>query len=49
MAGLEFEKPIIELEKKIQELRTFHSEKKIDLSSEIKSLEEKLEITKKDI
>ncbi|HRZ13925.1 MAG TPA: acetyl-CoA carboxylase carboxyltransferase subunit alpha [Candidatus Omnitrophota bacterium] len=49
MAGLDFEKPIIELEKKIQELKTFHSEKKIDLSSEIKSLEEKLEITKKDI
>ncbi|MFA5356355.1 MAG: acetyl-CoA carboxylase carboxyltransferase subunit alpha [Candidatus Omnitrophota bacterium] len=43
MNGLEFEKPIIELEKKIQELRSFVSDKKIDLSSEVKRLEEKLE------
>lgn len=49
MAGLDFEKPIIELEKKIQELRGFTSEKKIDLSSEIKRLEEKLEHLKQDI
>ncbi|MFH1889024.1 MAG: acetyl-CoA carboxylase carboxyltransferase subunit alpha [Candidatus Omnitrophota bacterium] len=43
MSGLDFEKPIIELEKKIQELRGFISDKKIDLSSEVKRLEEKLE------
>ncbi|MDO8489542.1 MAG: acetyl-CoA carboxylase carboxyltransferase subunit alpha, partial [Candidatus Omnitrophota bacterium] len=48
MAGLDFEKPISELEKKIQELESFMSEKKIDLSSEIKKLEEKLEHLKKD-
>jgi len=48
MAGLDFEKPIIELEKKIQELKSFVSEKKIDLSSEIKRLEDKLEHLKKD-
>jgi acetyl-CoA carboxylase carboxyl transferase subunit alpha len=48
MHRLDFEKPVIELEKKIQELRTFVSEKKIDLSSEIKRLEEKLERLKKD-
>lgn len=48
MAGLDFEKPILELEKKIQELRSFMAEKKIDLSSEIKKLEEKLEYLKKD-
>jgi acetyl-CoA carboxylase carboxyl transferase subunit alpha len=48
MAGLEFEKPIIELEKKIQELKTFMVEKKIDLSSELKKLDEKLEHLKKD-
>jgi acetyl-CoA carboxylase carboxyl transferase subunit alpha len=41
--GLNFEKPILELEKKIQELRSFVAEKKIDLSSEVKRLEEKLE------
>ncbi len=49
MAGLNFEKPIIELENKIQELRNFVSDKKIDLSSEVKRLEEKLERLKKDI
>lgn len=49
MAGLDFEKPIIELEKKIEELRSFVSNKKIDLSSEVKRLEEKLEHLRKDI
>jgi len=48
MAGLDFEKPIIELEKKIQELKSFMVEKKIDLSSEIKKLDDKLEHLKKD-
>ena len=48
MNGLDFEKPIIELEKKIQELKGFISEKKIDLSSEVKRLEEKLGRLKKD-
>jgi acetyl-CoA carboxylase carboxyl transferase subunit alpha len=48
MHRLDFEKPVIELEKKIQELRNFVSEKKIDLSSEIGRLEEKLQYLKKD-
>ncbi len=48
MAGLDFEKPIIELEKKIQELKAFMVDKKIDLSSEIKKLDDKLEHLKKD-
>jgi len=48
MAGPDFEKPIIELEKKIQELKSFISEKKIDLSSEVKKLEERLEHLRKD-
>jgi acetyl-CoA carboxylase carboxyl transferase subunit alpha len=43
MNGLDFEKPILELEKKIQELKSFTSSKKIDLSSEIKRLEDKLD------
>lgn len=46
MNGLDFEKPIVELERKIQELKNFTSNKKIDLSSEIKRLEEKLELLK---
>ena len=45
--ALDFEKPIVELEKKIQELRSFIADKKIDLSSEVKKLEEKLEHLKK--
>jgi len=48
MAGLDFEKPIVELEKKIQELKHFISDKKIDLSSEVKRLEDKLDHLKKD-
>lgn len=48
MAGLDFEKPILELEKKIQELKNFIAEKKIDLSSEVRKLEDKLEHLKKD-
>jgi len=47
--GLDFEKPIIELERKIDELRRLSSDRNMDLSSEIKKLEEKLEKVKKDI
>ncbi len=38
---LPFEKPIVELREKIAELRAFTSEKSIDLSEEIQTLEEK--------
>ncbi|MFA5437001.1 MAG: acetyl-CoA carboxylase carboxyltransferase subunit alpha [Candidatus Omnitrophota bacterium] len=48
MAGLDFEKPIVELEKKIQELKHFITDKKIDLSSEVRKLEDKLEHLRKD-
>ncbi|MDD5196672.1 MAG: acetyl-CoA carboxylase carboxyltransferase subunit alpha [Candidatus Omnitrophota bacterium] len=48
MAGLDFEKPIFELENKIQELKHFISDKRIDLSSEVRRLEDKLEHLKKD-
>lgn len=47
--GLDFEKPILELENKIEELKKFSSSEKIDLSKEIKNLETKLEDTKKQI
>ena len=49
MNGLDFEKPIVELEKKIQELKSFTSHKKIDLDSEVKRLGVKLERLRKDI
>lgn len=49
LAGLEFEKPIIELERKIQELKGFTTKQDIDISGEVKRLEEKLSQIKKDI
>jgi acetyl-CoA carboxylase carboxyl transferase subunit alpha len=42
MSRLDFEKPIGELEDKINELKSFNSEEKADLNPEIKKLEEKL-------
>jgi acetyl-CoA carboxylase carboxyl transferase subunit alpha len=47
--GLDFEKPIIELERRIEELKGFTAHKDIDISGEIKRLEEKLANIKKDI
>ena len=49
VSGLEFEKPIIELEQKISELKGFSAHKDIDISSEIKRLDEKLSQIKKEI
>lgn len=49
MHGLDFEKPIIELEKKIQELKNLgRDNKKIDIVAEVKKLEEKLGRLRKD-
>lgn len=45
----DFEKPVIELEKKIEELRKFSAEKEVDLSAEINNLEKKLKNLKKGI
>ena len=45
----DFEKPIVELEAKIKELKRFSEEKDIDLSLEIKNLGSKLERMKKEI
>ncbi|HAV12674.1 MAG TPA: acetyl-CoA carboxylase carboxyl transferase subunit alpha [Opitutae bacterium] len=46
---LEFEKPLRELEKQLITLRTVSDESKVDVSSEIKAIEEKIEKTKSDI
>lgn len=43
MNMLDFEKPIVELESKIEELKNFGTDKNITLDPEIKKLEEKLE------
>lgn len=46
---LDFEKPIIELEKKIEELQNFTKKEDIELSDEIKKLNERLEHLRKDV
>ena len=46
---LEFEKPIMELEGRIEDLRKFSKESKIDVSREIKGLEKRLEDEEKRI
>ncbi len=47
--GFEFEKPILELESKITELRLFSKKEKIDMNDEIKSLSEKLASKKNEV
>lgn len=49
MSILEFERPLYELESKINELRSFSSNKNITLGPEIKKLAEKLEKMKREI
>ena len=46
---LDFEKPILELEAKINELRNFGSTKKVNIGPEIKKLEQKLEKMKEEV
>jgi len=48
VTGLEFEKPILELERKIEDLKKFAKDKKIDLSGELPKLEDKLQKLKKE-
>ncbi|SDZ54546.1 acetyl-CoA carboxylase carboxyl transferase subunit alpha [Evansella caseinilytica] len=49
MDQLPFERPIVELRNKINELKAFTAEKEIDLSGEIEKLEARLEQLEKDI
>ncbi|MFH1190237.1 MAG: acetyl-CoA carboxylase carboxyltransferase subunit alpha [Candidatus Omnitrophota bacterium] len=49
MPGLEFEKPILDLERKIEELKGLTSHKNISISDEIRTLEDKLNKIKKDV
>lgn len=49
MPGLDFEKPIVELERKIEELRGFTAREDIDISGELKRLEEKLGRIKREV
>ena len=47
--GLDFEKPIIELERKIDELKGFTAREDLNMSGEVKKLEEKLAQIKKEV
>ncbi|HBT17422.1 MAG TPA: acetyl-CoA carboxylase carboxyl transferase subunit alpha, partial [Firmicutes bacterium] len=47
--NLDFEKPLKELEKRIEEIRVFAEEKKIDMSEEIARIEDKSRKLKKEI
>ncbi|MBP7056247.1 MAG: acetyl-CoA carboxylase carboxyltransferase subunit alpha [Candidatus Omnitrophica bacterium] len=47
--GLDFERPIIELERKIEELKGFSSHKDIDITREVTRLEEKLSKIKQEV
>ncbi len=47
--GLDFEKPIIELERKIDELKGFTTREDLNMSGELKKLEAKLSQIKKDV
>lgn len=46
---LEFEKPILELQKKIEEMKSFSADNKLDVSAEINALVEKLDDMTKEI
>lgn len=46
---LEFEKPLLELERQIEELRKLGTEREIDVGGEIGSLQERLETMRRDI
>ncbi len=46
---LEFEKPVVELARKIQDMRSFSSTEQVEMRDEIAKLESKLEKLKKDI
>jgi len=46
---LDFEKPVVELEQTLESLRKQAQEQKIDLTAQIKTIEEKLEATRKEI
>ncbi|MEW5894838.1 MAG: acetyl-CoA carboxylase carboxyltransferase subunit alpha [Candidatus Omnitrophota bacterium] len=48
-AILDFEKPIVELENKIEELKNFGQEKNVNLLPEVRKLEQKLNQMKKEI
>ncbi|MBU1698638.1 MAG: acetyl-CoA carboxylase carboxyltransferase subunit alpha [Candidatus Eisenbacteria bacterium] len=49
LGWLEFEKPILELERRIEDLRAFANQESIEVSDELKRLERKVDRLRKDI
>jgi len=47
--GLDFERPVVELEKKIEELKNLGAQNKVDFTKEIEGLEKKCEKLKREI
>jgi acetyl-CoA carboxylase carboxyl transferase subunit alpha len=46
---LDFEKPIVELQRRLQEIRDHSDEHDVDLESEVRAMEKKIERTRRDI
>jgi acetyl-CoA carboxylase carboxyl transferase subunit alpha len=46
---LDFEKPIVELQRRLQEIREHSDEHDVDLESEVRAMEKKIERTRRDI
>ncbi|HWY91370.1 MAG TPA: acetyl-CoA carboxylase carboxyl transferase subunit alpha, partial [Chthoniobacterales bacterium] len=46
---LEFEKPIVELEKQLEELKKHSKSHAVDIDREVQSMEQKIEQTKREI
>ncbi len=47
--SLEFEKPLLELEKQLEEIVKSSQDSDLDFSTEIKAIEKKIEKTKRDV
>ena len=47
--SLEFEKPLLELERQLEELMQSSQDSDLDFSDEIKGIEKKIELTKKGV
>ena len=47
--SLEFEKPLLDLEKQLEDLLQAYHDSDLDFSSEIKAIEKKIETTKRDV
>ena len=47
--SLEFEKPLLDLEKQLEDLMTSSQNSDLDFSDEIKAIESKIELTKREV